>query len=285
MTDHARALDVRNEADTHRDERLSGEGPAERGRARGRWVWWPAVLAVLALLAATVVVVEARRSTESTVAPSTTPTPVGHRKYMVFMIDTVVSSLNIAPGDAFQRDVMGRTPGQIAENRAEAVGHFEKRFGLDFSGGDAADGAVFIGWAAPPSMNYRAYTMSGESVPATGWQVHDGGWMAAVGPGGATLRGDWGGTAGRWVPEGTFIPIGDYRIDVEAPDGSERPPIFLSYRAFTPVPPLVPGTMPAFSCELASPEFGAGTALGAVDLRQRPDGQLHITTRNVLTFT
>jgi len=285
MIDDARALDVRDEADAHLDERLSGGNPGDGGRAPGRWGRWPAVLAVLALLAATVVVVEARRSTESTVAPSTAPTPVGYRKYMVFMIDTIVSSLNVAPGDAFQRDVMGRTTGQIAENRAEAVGHFEKRFGLDFSGGDAVDGAVFIGWAAPRSMNYRAYTMSGESVPATGWQVHDGGWMAAVGPGGVTLHGDWGGTTGRWVPEGTFIPFGDYRIDVEAPDGSERPPIFLSYRALTPVPPLVPGTMPAFSCELTSPEFGRGTALGAVDLRQRPDGQLHITTRNVLTFT
>ena len=281
MSNDARALNARSREGTRPGEELTEHG--QPPRAPGRWGRWLAVLVVLAVAATAVVVVEVRRSEDSSTPTASTPTPIGHRKYLVFMIDTVVKNLTFDPGDDFQRVVMGRTPAEIAHNRAAAVEHLKRRFGVDFSTGDNVDGVTFLGWAAPPATNYRAYTISGESVPAEGWQVHDGGWMGIVGPGGATLHGDWGGSEGRWVPEGTYLPFGDYRIDGEVPDGSLRP-MFLSYRAVQPVPPPMLGTMPSFSCELTSAEFGAGQALGAYDLRQRPDGQFHVVTRNVLTF-
>jgi len=129
------------------------------------------------------------------------------------------------------------------------------------------------------------YTISDESVASTGWQVHDGGWMAVVtAPEGITLHGDWGGSRGQQVTAGSFIPVGDYRIDAESADGSLSAPIYLSYQALVPVPPMTPGTMPMFSCEIWSPDFGRGTAMGVVDVRKRADGQFHVLVRNVLTF-
>ena len=215
-----------------------------------------------------------------------TPVPIGHKKYMVFMADGHLDSLAAMAGDgeSFHRDVMRRTPAEIDANKREAADFFRQRFGLDFSAGDVTDGVMLLPFAMPPKINYRAYTISGESVPATGWEVRDGGWAALVGPGGATLYGGWGGTAGTWVPEGTAMPFGEYSIDVEAPDGTRRDPIVLRYQGFTPVAPMV-GSTPMFNCELTSAEFGRGQALGVFDVRVRGDGTVHMLVRNVLTFT
>ena len=59
------------------------------------------------------------------------------------------------------------------------------------------EGATLRPFANADRMNYRAYTVSGEAVPAMGWRVRDGGFMDVVGPDGATIRGDWGGPDGR----------------------------------------------------------------------------------------
>ena len=215
-----------------------------------------------------------------------TPAPIGLKKYMVFMADGVVDSLAGLAGDgeSFHRNVMGRTPAEIDDNKREAADFFRQRFGLDFSTGDVAGGVKLLPFAIPSKINLRAYTISGESIPATGWEVRDGGWAAMVGPGGATLYGAWGGVAGTWVPEGTSMPFGEYSIDVEALDGSHGDPIVLRYQGFTPVAPMV-GSTPMFNCELNSAEFGRGQALGVFDVRVRGDGTVHMLVRNVLTFT
>ena len=214
-----------------------------------------------------------------------TPAPLGKAKYIVYLADGVLDPAEaVQPrGDYFQREIMKRTPEQIAQNKAEAVAFFRERFGLDFSSGDSIPGATLIASLYSPKMNYRAYTVSGESVPSTGWEVHDGGWLVMVGAGGTTLHGTWGGPEGKAVPEATTIPFGDYHIAVEGSDGSPRDPIVFHYQAIAPVP-LRSGANPLFACELYSPEFGNGEAFAVIDMRPRPDGQVHMRIRNVLTF-
>ncbi len=275
------------DAATNRRGIREASTPTSEGRKPGTSRFWLAIIAIVAVACTAVVAVEARRPATTVTHEATTPAPIGLRKYMVFMADSVVGSLldGATDGTAFQREVMRRTPAQIAESKAEAVDHYEKRFGLDFSAGDATEGAILVGFGAPDGTNYRAYTISGESVPSTGWQVQDGGWMAVVtAPGGTTLHGDWGGSKGERVSAGTFIPVGNYRINGESADGSLSAPIDLSYRALTPIPPMVPGTMPVFNCEIWSPEFGRGVAMGVIDVRQRAGGEFHVLVRNVLTF-
>lgn len=104
-------------------------------------------------------------------------------------------------------------------------------------------------------------------------------------PGGTTLHGDWGGSAGRWVPEGSAIAFGDYSIKVETLDGPDRPPIVMSYKAVEPVLQALNGaTTPLVNCEFFSPEFGQGQGYGVSVMRMRADGKVHQLVRNVLTF-
>jgi hypothetical protein len=242
-----------------------------------------ALLAIFALASAAFVTTVAGGSKSSA---SVTPAPLGKTKYIVFMADGILPvSQAVEPlSDAFLRDVMKETPEETAAYKARAIAFFEERFGLDFSSGDSAQGVTLVHIIASPKLNYRAYTVSGESVPATGWKVRDTAWYAVVGAGGTTLRGTWGGSVGKVVPEGASIPFGDYRIEVEAPDGSPGKPIDMHFQGNAPIPPLAPGTNPVFSCELFSPEFGHGEAFGVTDIRPRPDGQVHFRVRNVLTF-
>jgi hypothetical protein len=246
----------------------------------------PAVVVLVLGMAIVLIVVALRLApTSSATVGAVTPAPLGDRKYLVFMADGILPSpaALLGDGDAFQRDVMKRTPAQVAADKGEAITFFRQRFGVDFSAGDSIDGVTLTPFAVPSAINYRAYTISGESVPAVGWQVHDGGWVGIVGPGGATLHGAWGGTDGRWVPEGTSVPFGNYVVDVEGPKNAHRDPIVLHYQGFIPVLPMV-GSTPMFDCELTSPAFGHGQALGVYDLRTRVDGTVHMMVRNVLTF-
>jgi hypothetical protein len=247
-----------------------------------RWIRALALVAVSAFVGATI----ATNVAESEGGALAHPEPLGKKKYIVLMADAVLplSEAMEPRGELFQRQVMKRTPEEVSAYKAKAVSFFGERFGLDFSSGDSAQGTTLMHIVSSPKVNYRAYTISGETVPASGWEVRDLSYVAVVGPGGATLHGTWGGSAGRAVPEGSLIPFGDYYIAAEAPDGARRDPIVIHYEAIVPVPPLAPGTNPAFACDLASPEFGRGEAFGAIDIRSRPDGKSHHRIRNVLTF-
>jgi len=246
-----------------------------------------AVAVIAATLGAAGTYATTRRPAPRTaaLAPAPAPTPIGLKKYMVFLGDGTYdfAAAASAGNDTFERLVMGRSTEEIARNKAEAVAYYRERFGLDFSNGDAIAGVTLLGFQLPQLANYRAYTISGESVPSTGWEVRDGGWVAFVGPGGATLHGTWGGSRGRAVPEGAGMAFGDYSINVESPDGPPRAPIVMHYRANEPL--LVSfETTPLVDCELTSPDFGPGRAYGISSMRLQPGGQIRQVVRNVLTF-
>ena len=84
--------------------------------------------------------------------------------------------------------IMGRSNEEIIEHRNEAIGFFIERFGLDpedpVNQGRLSLTAVYQN----PGIQYRAYTISGEAIPSSGWRVHDGGWILVVeDPAGITL--------------------------------------------------------------------------------------------------
>ncbi|WP_447972052.1 hypothetical protein [Nitrospira sp. Kam-Ns4a] len=173
------------------------------------------------------------------------PTPAGFDRYLVFMAEGVFDNLF---GDAafFHRQIMGRTTEQIAEQKAMAIAFFKERFGVDFSASDEASNVALKLFTLTPDLDYRAYTASGESVPAQGWEIRDGGWIGIVGPGGTTFHGVWGGAAGKTVPEGTLILFGDYNVRRLTPsdlDGRgearspDAPPILIHYQSREPMIP------------------------------------------------
>jgi len=99
-----------------------------------------------------------------------TPTPAGFVKYLVYLQNGVIDPSVPAPdtGEFFQTEVMARSPAEIAEDRARAVAYFGERFGLDFTEGDVDGAARFVPFMDARRNEYRAYTISGESVPAEG---------------------------------------------------------------------------------------------------------------------
>lgn len=156
-----------------------------------------------------------------------------------------------ATGTQFHSEIMGRS---------EAEAFFRDTYGIDFSQADAVDGVKTVdnatldtpGFMVEPRIEYRAYTVAGRDVPAEGWVVRDGGWMVTIGDGGAVLKGTWGGGERVEVPAGSFLVFGDYNIDT----GTE--PILIHYESGSPILPMGPDGIMAFSCDLSSPEWGEG---------------------------
>jgi hypothetical protein len=248
-----------------------------------KWFRSVALVAISALVGAGFATTVAGGSESNASSP---PAPLGKAKYLVYLADATLSLSEIVEfrGDLMEREVMKKTPEEIAEFKSQAVSFFRDHYGLDFSAGDSSGSTTLMHVISSPKLNYRAYTVSGERVPASGWEVRDHVWLVAVGPGGTTLHGTWGGSAGRTVPEGTALAFGEYSIAVEKPDGSPGKPIDIHFETIAPVPPMAIGTNPAFACDLTSPDFGRGEAFGAIDIRPRPDGKVHYRVRNVLTF-
>jgi hypothetical protein len=85
----------------------------------------------------------------------------------------------------FQKQIMHRSDAQIAEEQAKALAFFKQRFGLDPANGDVSISMFMF----DPRNNYRAYVVSGEAVPSSGWVVRDGGWNATVTSRGARAHG------------------------------------------------------------------------------------------------
>ncbi|MGK3985526.1 hypothetical protein WME99_20945 [Sorangium sp. So ce136] len=209
-------------------------------------------------------------------------TPAGYDGFLVFMANGSIplSDGFFLDGAIFQEEVMGRTPAEIEQNRADALAYFESRFGI--ADADARTDVSFFGFYADPRINYRAYVISGERVPPEGYEVHDGGWIALVtDPGGLTLGGE---LAGVHVPAGTFFSFGDYSIEVTRPGrGRDPEPIVIHYQCNDPLIPLSNGGE-VFTCDLLSDEFGAGRAQGMTSPIIE-DGELRPNGRTVLTFS
>ncbi len=219
------------------------------------------------------------------------PTPAGFDRYLVFMAEGIFDNL-FGDAEFFHRQIMGRTTEQIAEQKAMAIAFFKERFGVDFSASDQASNVTLMLFTLTPDLDYRAYTASGERVPAEGWEIRDGGWIGLVGPGGTTFHGVWGGSVGKTVPEGTLILFGDYNVrrltpsdlnsrgEARLPDAS---PILIHYQSRDPMIPDEDGRS-FLVCDLHSAEFGDGIALGIIWNVQTPDGRTRQLARNVLTF-
>jgi hypothetical protein len=230
------------------------------------------------------------------------PVPAGYNLSLVYLANGVFNPTdsNYTPptGDYFLHTIMGFNDQQIAAWRASLTTFFQNRFGLDFSQGDTSNNVTINGhFMFDPRNNYRAYTISGLSVPSTGYVVRDGGWSISVGPGGTVLHGTYGGATGRAVPAGSAFAYGFYNIQVEPTSdtasggASAQPapaPIILHYQSHTPIlPPDVSGNM-SFQCELVgiSPAVGDGLAQGFIGAPlQNPDGTIKVDIRNVLTFS
>jgi hypothetical protein len=223
-------------------------------------------------------------------AQSTPSAPEGFDKSLVYMMNGVYDpndTSNLPDGDTFLREIMGHTDEDIAAELGHAEAFFRDRFGLDFTGVEAVDGVKTVdgatldtrGFMVDPRREYRAYISSGESVPAEGWVVRDGGWMASIQEEEATLLGEWGGEDGTEVPGGSFLVFGKYNIDT----GAE--PIIIHYESGSPILPMGVDGIMAFSCDLFHEEWGEGRANGTVLAPEElGDGTVRESTRNVLTF-
>ena len=112
----------------------------------------------------------------------------------------------IVEGDGmnFQKNVMNRTDEEIETLKQEAVDFFLQRFGINVY---TSSSIVFTGYEMDPRINLKAFTVSGEKVPTTGFPVDDGGWAVIVtDPAGLTLGGAW---AGSHIPAGSMLLHGE----------------------------------------------------------------------------
>jgi hypothetical protein len=214
-----------------------------------------------------------------------TPAPVGVTKYLVFMANGAVEPASLLlNGDAFQRDIMKRSPREIAAFKTLAKQYFLDQYGLDFfhaqtvNGNDMIDGAVLNTFMANPAVGYRAYTVSGENVPSEGWEVRDGGYMVTFTKD-TLLHGAYGGIQGKVTAAGTIIFYGEYNIVV--PGGN---PIVIQYE--DPMPMMIDMQMGmSIDCDLHSKEWGDGKAMGLMGMAMpQSDGKVMVPVRNILTF-
>ena len=245
-----------------------------------------AVVMVMAVLAAFLL-------TAAGPANPGSPTPDGFDKFLVYMAAGVYDPGDpnyVAPdAEFFQREIMGRSDEEIAQDRATSIAFFNQRFGLNLTdpGGlftsFTDNGVQFIPFMFDPRNEYRAYVVSEERVPSSGWIVRDGGWNATVvEPDGLTLGGEF---AGVHVPQGTVFVFGNYNILRTLPSGKEIEPILIHYQSGGPIIPNADkheGIL--FRCELISEEFGNGLAQGIAAGVTLPDGRFQQNVRNVITF-
>jgi hypothetical protein len=211
--------------------------------------------------------------------------PAGYQKFLVYMANGTYDPNDPAytapTGEFFQKQIMGRSDAQIAEQRAQALAFFKERFGLDPANGDVEISMTMF----DPRNEYRAYVVGGETVPSTGWVVRDGGFNAIV-TRDTVLHGTYGGAAGKPVPTGTVVTFGDYNIDRTDPSGHSRAPLLLHYQSQQPVSVPDQDGIRHFRCELIDPVTGQhGIAQGIIaPPRDAGGGRIQVGIRNVLTF-
>ena len=209
------------------------------------------------------------------------PYPDGYNGFAVFMATGAIPATDsfFLDGAIFHEQIMGRTPAQIAQNRAEALAYFQARFGV---AADSNPDFAFFDFYADPRIDYRAYVISGYTVPPEGYEVHDGGWIAVVvNPNGTTLGGAF---PGRHVPVNTVLSFGDYAIELTKKGKGKQPdPLIISYKCNHPLVFTFSGGE-VFDCALESDEFGVGLGQG-VTTPLIEDGILRPNGRTVLTFS
>lgn len=274
---------------TNTRTQLTGKTNRRRVAGRGMLTMLLA-LGVSAGFTAGVAAQGANRSGRDAAPGHASPTPAGFTKYLVYMGESTV-----APGEPglftdaasvahFQQQIMGRTPVEVAAEKARAEDFFWQRFGLDFRSTDPdanaaehIDGAMLMAFVQNPDANYRAYTVSERAVPAAGWMVRDGGWSVVLTED-MLLGGDYGGAEGKLVPAGAMVVFGDYNIKVQNNRSHAGPhaddTILIHYESGHPIIVNADGVL-TFQCALSHPEWGLGRARGVVEGK---------TIRNVLSF-
>lgn len=210
------------------------------------------------------------------------PYPDGYNGFLVFMATGALPLTDsyFLDGSIFHEQIMKRTPAQIAQNRADALAFFASQFGL--VNADTNPDLAFFDFYVDPRIEYRAYVISGYKVPTSGFEVHDGGWIAVVtNPNGIVLGGEF---PGRQVPAGTVFSFGDYNIERTAKGNAPKPdPLVIHYKCKHPLVFTFSGGE-VFDCDLESQEFGAGLGQG-VTTPLIEDGYLKPNGRTVLTFS
>lgn len=152
------------------------------------------------------------------------PLPTGMVAFYVVAADGQYDPLDplftVPDGDDFDTIYMGRTPAQATARRDAAVAFFLTAYGIDFSGGNTAQGGAIElrHEMTDPRQDLRIWYSGDNMVQTNGWVVNDGYYkMIVVAPGGATFYGQWGGAGGWSVPQNSYALFGEYQIEERIP--------------------------------------------------------------------
>lgn len=250
----------------------------------------PALLAAATLLA-TALPADARRPFELREKCSAAPTPDGLIKQITMIADGTLADPNSVLLDPMPIwvDDFGWSAEYIEEYRSDALEFFEGKFGIDGEALMAEGRAVFIPFYFNPDIEYRAISVSGDSVGSEGWQLIDTGWTLMItDPNGLTLPPEAGVFAGVHMTPGAFLLYGDYHlrptsIQRHCPRRYQPEPITIHYESGCPIIPGMMGIV-TFVCDLSHPEWGPGIAAGVSIPHPTEDGGLRFDNRNVITF-
>ena len=117
---------------------------------------------------------------------------------------------------SFLTEVMKYNYTKVRKERQNAISHFNKQFGLDFSSVapnakniSTIPGAVLEPFYISPGIKYRL--ISHNNCEANGC-VRQGGWIVLIVDQGTTLKGQFGGSDGKRVEAGNMLMFGYYNI-------------------------------------------------------------------------
>ena len=119
------------------------------------------------------------------------------------------------PNTCFLRQIMRYNQTQIEKDRQNAICHFKKQFGLDFSSVTpnnknvvVISGAVLKPFYIAPQIKYRAVKHNNCNINGC---VRQGGWIVLIVDEGVTLTGQYGGS-GKRAEAGNMLLFGYYNI-------------------------------------------------------------------------
>ncbi|MEM7353787.1 MAG: hypothetical protein AAF657_23510 [Acidobacteriota bacterium] len=181
----------------------------------------------------------------------------------------------------FHEVIMGWTPTEVQAEEAAAKAFFAQRFGVDVESLVAEGRLHFRGAYADPRLGYRLFHLSGQKVQGTGWEVHDGAYLAIVtDPAGLELGGEFDGVH---VPAGAYLAFGLYNIHKTLPSGQPAGEILIRFKSLTPIVANADGTV-MFRCELEHADWGPGLAQATLWSELLVDGRTQYSIRSILTF-
>ena len=181
----------------------------------------------------------------------------------------------------FHEEILGWTPTESLAEELAARAFFAQRFGLDVKQLEADGRLSLQGAYGDPRIGYRLFHLAGKKVPSSGWELHDGSYMAIVtDPAGIELGGEFTGVR---LPAGGHVVYGIYNVRTTLPNGDPAGEIVIRFKSLTPIVVNADGTA-MFRCELEHPDWGAGLAQGTFWSQFLPDGRTRVSIRNILTF-